>query len=114
MAGSSEEVVLDGDPLTFSQVEKVARDKVAVRLGDGARKRLATSRAALEQAIAPHVVAREVNAQEELDRSWSEIQRWLRALLRDGADDLVAEELLVFPGLEELMALREDLRRITG
>jgi len=56
--------------------------------------------------IAPHVVAREVNAQEELDRSWSEIQRWLRALLRDGADDLVAEELLVFPGLEELMALR--------
>jgi len=57
-------------------------------------------------AIAPGVVAREVNAQEELDRSWSEIQRWLRALLRDGADELVAEEVLVFPGLEELMALR--------
>jgi hypothetical protein len=37
--------------------------------------------------IAPGVVAREVNAQEELDRSWSEIQRWLRALLRDGADE---------------------------
>jgi arsenite-transporting ATPase len=57
-------------------------------------------------AVAPGVVAREVNAQEELDRSWSEIQRWLRALLRDGADELVAEEVLVFPGLEELMALR--------
>jgi arsenite-transporting ATPase len=57
-------------------------------------------------AVAPGVVAREVNAQEELDRSWSEIQGWLRALLRDGADELVAEEVLVFPGLEELMALR--------
>ena len=31
---------------------------------------------------------------------------WLRALLREGANDLVAEEILVFPGLEELMALR--------
>jgi arsenite/tail-anchored protein-transporting ATPase len=57
-------------------------------------------------AVAPGVVAREVNAQEELDRSWSEIQRWLRALLREGADPLVADEILVFPGLEELMALR--------
>jgi arsenite-transporting ATPase len=57
-------------------------------------------------AVAPGVVAREVDAQEELDRSWHEIQRWLRALLKEGADDLVAEEILVFPGLEELMALR--------
>jgi len=57
-------------------------------------------------AVAPGVVAREVDAQEELDRSWSEIQRWLRALLREGADELAAEEVLVFPGLEELVALR--------
>ena len=56
--------------------------------------------------VAKGVVAREVNAQHELDRSWGEIQQWLRALLRDGANDLVAEELLVFPGLEELLALR--------
>jgi arsenite-transporting ATPase len=57
-------------------------------------------------AVAPGVVAREVDAQEELDRSWSEIRRWLRALLREGADELAAEEVLVFPGLEELVALR--------
>ena len=56
--------------------------------------------------VAPGVVAREVNAQEELHRSWGEIQRWLRELLRDDVDEIVAEELLVFPGLEELMALR--------
>ncbi len=56
--------------------------------------------------IAPSVVAREVGALDELDRSWTEIQRWLRELLRDETDEFVAEELLVFPGLEELIALR--------
>jgi arsenite-transporting ATPase len=57
-------------------------------------------------ALAPDLVAREVSVLEELDRSWSEIQRWLRELLRDETDALLAEELLVFPGLEELVALR--------
>ena len=56
--------------------------------------------------VAPGVVAQEVAALAELDRSWSEIQRWLQALLRADTDELVAEELLVFPGLEELVALR--------
>lgn len=56
--------------------------------------------------VAPGVLAREVSVQEELDRSWGEIQRWLRGLLRDDVNGVVAEELLVFPGLEELMALR--------
>jgi arsenite-transporting ATPase len=56
--------------------------------------------------VAPGVVAQEVAALAELDRSWSEIQAWLHAFLRSDADELVAEELLVFPGLEELAALR--------
>ncbi len=56
--------------------------------------------------VAERVVAREVCALDELDRSWSEIQRWLRELLREGADELLTDELLVFPGLEELVALR--------
>jgi arsenite-transporting ATPase len=56
--------------------------------------------------VAEGVVAREVAVLDELDRSWSEIQRWLRELLRDETDEVLAEELLVFPGLEELMALR--------
>ncbi len=55
--------------------------------------------------VAPGVVAQEVSALAELDRSWAEIQRWLRGLLRPG-DDLLAEELLVLPGLEELVSLR--------
>jgi arsenite-transporting ATPase len=56
--------------------------------------------------VAPRVVAQEVSALDELDRSWGEIQGFLRGLLRDDANELVAEELLVFPGLEELVALR--------
>jgi arsenite-transporting ATPase len=56
--------------------------------------------------IAEGLVAQEVDALTELDRSWSSIQDWLRELLRTGADDMVAEELLVFPGMEELVALR--------
>jgi arsenite-transporting ATPase len=57
-------------------------------------------------AVAPGVVAQEVSVLAEIDRSWSEIQAWLARLLRAGADELVAEELLVVPGLEELVALR--------
>jgi arsenite-transporting ATPase len=56
--------------------------------------------------IAPNVVAQEVAVLDELARSWSSIQDWLRQLLRQGADELLAEEVLVFPGLEELVALR--------
>ncbi len=56
--------------------------------------------------IADGVVAREVSALDELDRAWSAIRGWLRELLREDTDELIAEELLVFPGLEELVALR--------
>ena len=56
--------------------------------------------------IAPGVVAQEVDTLVELDRAWQDIARWLRELLRHEVDGLVAEELLVFPGLEELIALR--------
>jgi len=56
--------------------------------------------------IADGVVAQEVDVLTELDRSWASIQNWLRELLRSDTDDMVAEELLVFPGMEELVALR--------
>jgi arsenite-transporting ATPase len=56
--------------------------------------------------VAPNVVAQEVAALAELDRSWSEIQHFFQELMRDETDELVAEELLVFPGMEELVALR--------
>ena len=64
------------------------------------------ARSARSRGGRPGVTAQEVGGLDELDRSWSEIQDWLRALLRSETDELVAEELLVFPGLEELVALR--------
>jgi len=57
-------------------------------------------------AVANNVVAQEVSALAEMDRSWSEIQEWLQVMLRSDTDEMVAEELLVFPGLEELVSLR--------
>jgi arsenite-transporting ATPase len=56
--------------------------------------------------VAEGVVAQEVAALAELDRSWSKIRDWLLALLGDTRDPLVAEEVLALPGLEELVALR--------
>jgi arsenite-transporting ATPase len=56
--------------------------------------------------IAKNVTAQEVSVLDEMSRSWGAIQRFLRGLLRDEADEWVAEELLSFPGLEELVALR--------
>jgi len=56
--------------------------------------------------VAANVTAREVGVLEELDQAWSEIQGWLRELLREEADAMVADELLVFPGMEELVSLR--------
>jgi arsenite-transporting ATPase len=56
--------------------------------------------------IAPGVQAQEISALVELDRAWSQIQEWLAALFQGGGEDVATEELLVFPGLEELVALR--------
>jgi arsenite-transporting ATPase len=56
--------------------------------------------------VAERVTAQEVAALAELDRAWSEIQAWLGALFQSGGPELASEELLVFPGLEELVALR--------
>lgn len=56
--------------------------------------------------ISERVFAREIRAQVELDRAWTSVQAWLRELIRDEANSFVAEELLAFPGIEELMALR--------
>ena len=50
--------------------------------------------------VAPNVVAQEVAVLDELDRSWSAIQNWLRQLLREGADELLA-------GLKEILETPE-------
>ncbi|MCP4904517.1 MAG: TRC40/GET3/ArsA family transport-energizing ATPase [bacterium] len=67
---------------------------------------LGRSVAATATRVSEGVYAREIRTQVELDGAWTSIQAWLRELIREEADALVAEELLAFPGIEELVALR--------
>jgi arsenite-transporting ATPase len=60
---------------------------------------------------APGVTVQELSVLDELDDAWSVVQEWLELFLRgeagpEGEEEMVAEELLAFPGLEELIALR--------
>jgi arsenite/tail-anchored protein-transporting ATPase len=48
----------------------------------------------------------EVQAQQEMERNWSAVQAWLGDMLvEQGANRIVAEELTVPPGLDELFSL---------
>ena len=54
------------------------------------------------------LVAREPDARVRLESSWDQVQRWLSDVWRwSGAEGLVAEELAVVPGLDEVFALCE-------
>ncbi len=56
--------------------------------------------------IAPNLSAQQVEAQREMERHWSAMQRWLGELLTEhGVDRLSAEELTVPPGMDELFSL---------
>ena len=53
----------------------------------------------------------EVSAQEEMERNWAAVQRWLgRVLVERGVDRISAEELTVPPGLDELFSLLQVKR----
>lgn len=56
--------------------------------------------------IANGLWGQQIDAQESMEDSWSEIQRYLREVFRwAGVADLEAEELSVVPGLDEVFAL---------
>ena len=69
--------------------------------------------------VAEGVCVQEISVLDELDDAWSVVREWLNVFLRvdapEGEDEeeaaMVAEELLAFPGLEELIALRA-IRRV--
>ncbi len=57
-------------------------------------------------AVAPCLDAVEIDAVEECERAWGGIQRYLKTMLtQKSGQSLEAEELLAFPGFEELSAL---------
>jgi arsenite-transporting ATPase len=59
-------------------------------------------------AVADRLFVQQVDAQRRFEESWSEIQRYLLAVLdAAGVDPITAEELTVLPGAEEVLALLE-------
>src|ERR671934_1416205 len=61
--------------------------------------------------IAANLWGQEVQAEREMERNWNAVQEWLRSLLAErGIDEIVAEEMTVPPGLDELFSLLEIKR----
>lgn len=57
-------------------------------------------------AVAQRLWGQEIDVLRELDVHWKTVQDWLAALMRwQGADELVAEEVAILPGMEELVGL---------
>src|SRR3954452_1576499 len=62
-------------------------------------------------AVGDGLWAQQVQAQQELERHWSQVQGWLGALLAErGVDRIAAEELSVPPGGDELFSLLQIKR----
>ena len=60
------------------------------------------------QKIAANLFGQEVSALEQMEAKWGEIKTYLTALFASqGVDSIEAEELSVFPGMEELFSLME-------
>jgi arsenite-transporting ATPase len=61
--------------------------------------------------IVANLFGQEINALEEIENKWGEIKSYLNALFSSqGLDTVEAEELSVFPGMEELFSLMEIRR----
>lgn len=62
--------------------------------------------------VAPRLWVQHVDAQRRFQESWSEVQGYLREVMRAaGVDGVEAEELTVLPGAEEVLALLELKRQ---
>ncbi len=63
--------------------------------------------------IDANLYGQQIDAQREFERSWREVQDYLRSLLdKSGVDPMAAEELTVLPGAEEVLALLEVRRQV--
>jgi arsenite-transporting ATPase len=72
---------------------------------------LETALSASPTPIAPNLWGQEVQAVEEMERNWQAVQEWLGGLLAErGLDPIVAEEMTVPPGLDELFSLLQIKR----
>ncbi|EFH86913.1 ArsA family ATPase [Ktedonobacter racemifer] len=56
--------------------------------------------------IAPNLWAQEVNVLDEMRRGWGKVQETMtRTLRKQGVDDVMAEELALIPGMDEIVSL---------
>jgi arsenite/tail-anchored protein-transporting ATPase len=56
--------------------------------------------------VADNLWGQEVQAEAEMERNWNAVQGWLTSVLSDrGVDRILAEELTVPPGMDEIFAL---------
>jgi arsenite-transporting ATPase len=62
-------------------------------------------------AIGPNLWGQEIQAEQEMERNWQAVSEWLGSLLADrGVDRILAEEMTVPPGLDELFSLLQIKR----
>ncbi len=84
---------------------------IAHSLGDSLDVKLSGSPAQLAEKL----WAMEIDVYQELETHWSTVRNWLTTLMRwQGADDLVAEEMAILPGMEELVGLLHLTNFIDG
>ncbi len=71
-------------------------DVLKIELSDSPRK------------IAEHLYAQEIDVQKEIEKNWGIIQEYLTKFFSSqGMDNIEADEMSVFPGLEELFSLMQ-------
>ena len=59
--------------------------------------------------VADNLSIQEIDVVEEIDKNWGEVYRYFATLLNvTGLDEVLAEELAVLPGMEEVSALLGD------
>jgi arsenite/tail-anchored protein-transporting ATPase len=65
--------------------------------------------------IAPRLRGQQVDTQRRFEESWDTVRTYLKQLLgRGGVDELVAEQLTVLPGAQEVLALLEVRSRVAA
>ena len=66
-------------------------------------------------AVTSNLWGQEIDVLKEMDDHWSTVKEWLSALMRwQGADDVVADEVAILPGMEELVGLLYITRYAEG
>ncbi|MBW7475153.1 TRC40/GET3/ArsA family transport-energizing ATPase [Paenibacillus oenotherae] len=62
--------------------------------------------------VAPHLWAQEIDSMQETERNWGAVQSWLSQFMNWAKlNDVTTEEMLVFPGMEELFCLLQIKRQ---